>query len=353
MGLSRRAQLIAQASHKAESVHSNAVELAQGEVPEWIHLFPEGPLVQGRDGREFNYDAADAGEIIADTELPLALDVDHESIYWRGSTKAYGWVEELVYDDGSGDRAAGFWGRVRFTEEGARLVAAQEFRFLSPVVRVLRVIEEDEDGNPFPPQMFLLNFINVALTNRPNLVMTALNTQQPEPPAPTKVTAPLAQKETGMNPEFQKLAQRLGLSEKATEAELLMTIMALADESETLKQEVEELTKERDEALALVKANEESEFQSKVEAVLNAAAECVGPANVEDYRKLITDEASLATFEKIVAKMQPLTKSEEKADLPETQSDEDKEFETLTDSQKRIGEALGPRTQSREEAANG
>lgn len=142
-----------------------------GELPEWLHLCPPGPLVKGRDGRQFAIDDAEAA--IAATEFPAALDIDHLSML-GGSTEAFGWIDRIEYVEAVGDdtRAPGFWGHVEsFTPEGKDHIQTKRFRFLSPVVSLdYREVEGHSEHQPH-----LRGFLNFALTNRPNLTLTMLH----------------------------------------------------------------------------------------------------------------------------------------------------------------------------------
>lgn len=144
-------------------------------LPKWIHLTPAGPEVKGRDGRGFTI--GDPESVIEATELPLMIDLDHLS-YFTGETKAYGWVDEIVFEDGKGKRAAGFWGRIeRWTPAGEGLVRGRDYRYLSPVVFTKGSDDEDELGE-------LVRFDSFALTNRPNLSLEELSGMHSRKPTP-------------------------------------------------------------------------------------------------------------------------------------------------------------------------
>lgn len=206
------------------------------QVPEWIHLSPagvavdgvEGMLVQGRDGREFVI--LDPQAVIDSTELPLSLDIDHRSMMvgWvdSASTEAFGWVEELAFvseEDvaASPHDSAGFWGRVEWTEPGAELVRSKRFRNLSPVIEMEWRAPENE--REVAPPAAARAFVNVALTNLPNLRLASLNARgghQPSANAETEQTTMTAE-------EILEAARTmLGLAEDATAED---TVRALAE----------------------------------------------------------------------------------------------------------------------------
>lgn len=124
----------------------------------WIHVMPFGPFIEARDGRAFQVENVQA--VLASTELPLLVDWEHQSAaMFGGTSRAAGWIEELAVEDGFANRfpSKGLWGRVEWTEEGARDVAAKAFRFLSPVLLIDKETRNVE------------TLLSVALTNTPAL----------------------------------------------------------------------------------------------------------------------------------------------------------------------------------------
>jgi len=130
--------------------------------PEWVELIPAGAFF-GRDGR---------GPYILDTEAVLAafagvgidlpIDYDHQSLSAGGKAgpvPAAGWITELEARDGA------LWGRARWTDEAARLIAARAYRYLSPVFR------HDKDGR-------VLSLEGAGLTHYPNLDLTPVAHRQ-------------------------------------------------------------------------------------------------------------------------------------------------------------------------------
>lgn len=138
---------------------------AEGGAPEWVQLLPQGPLVVGRDGRQFTvYDpAAIVAATIATTGLPMVLDFLHATELRPGDDNpAAGWIEELAVRDGS------IWGRVAWTKRAANAVADREYRFLSPVFYHERTAEAR-----------ILALVSAGLVHRPNLDLKALNHREP------------------------------------------------------------------------------------------------------------------------------------------------------------------------------
>jgi len=176
------------------SCHTIDLTPEQGRAPEWVHLLPLG-VFRGRDGRG-PYRVADtaaATAVLTATQAHLAgaamvLDYNHQA--WLaartgGPAPAAGWVRELaVRDDG-------LWGRIDWLPEADQAIAKKEYRYLSPVF-------------DHTPQGDVIRLRCAALTNLPNLELTALASQQasplevpampadpvppPAPPAPPAVT---------------------------------------------------------------------------------------------------------------------------------------------------------------------
>lgn len=172
-------------------------------LPKWVHLSPGGEedpdapegrkherIVRGRDGRKFAI--GDVSRVTQGTELPMQFDWDHRSVYYGGETRAGGWIDHIEYVETPDEERPepGFWGRVeRWTPDGRSDVEQGYYRGLSPVVRYeYRTPTTDGDEAPAP---LLVGFVNVALTNRPNLKMTLLNGQAgPSPESSPQASTP-------------------------------------------------------------------------------------------------------------------------------------------------------------------
>jgi phage I-like protein len=101
-----------------------------GAAPEWVHLFPSGPMV-GRCRRRF--DLAEPDAVITDFRkrgVDLPIDYEHQSdtpeAKRNGPVPAAGWIRDLRADD------TGLWGRVEWTDTAREMIARHEYRYLSP-----------------------------------------------------------------------------------------------------------------------------------------------------------------------------------------------------------------------------
>ncbi len=139
-----------------------ALNAAAGQVPDWIELLPAGPTIEGRDGRQWTLSNPEA--VIAATasaSKPFPVDWEHatELAAPRGEpAPAAGWVDTFEVRDGA------IWGQVQWTPRARQQIADREYRFISPVF-----LFDPESGE-------IMRLVNAALTNRPNLDLTALNT---------------------------------------------------------------------------------------------------------------------------------------------------------------------------------
>lgn len=196
------------ALNTSKATHATALPAAMpraGTAPDHIQLLPAGTF-RGRDGRG-PYSLDDPAAVVLATRghfgaHGIPIDYNHQTEHSAANGQpapAAGWICELEA------RPDGIFGRVEWTEAGARAVASREFRYISPV------FYHDAQG-----RVTLLE--SAALTNLPNLDLKALSSAQAD-------NRPTRGKETNM--EFKKaVAQALGLSETAADADILAAARA-------------------------------------------------------------------------------------------------------------------------------
>ncbi len=113
-------------------------ELA-GDAPAEIQLTPDGDF-RARDGRPtdapaWHMDAETAAQLIAASEarqIPYVLDYEHQTLNAERNGQpapAAGWFKQLIYRPGQGLFAA-----IEWTERARQMIAAKEYRFISPVL---------------------------------------------------------------------------------------------------------------------------------------------------------------------------------------------------------------------------
>jgi len=126
------------AQGQAEVAFGDGLELAlarndAGEeiAPEWVQLFPAGPVIEARDGRRWTLpDPQALVAAFARNGADLPYDVNHATeIKGRDGedAPAYGWIKGLQVRE---DRTV--WARVDWTAEGAGYIAGKKYRYTSP-----------------------------------------------------------------------------------------------------------------------------------------------------------------------------------------------------------------------------
>lgn len=163
--------------------------------PEWVHLLPLG-MIEGRDGRSFvNDDPTAILSAFQQGKIDLPIDYEHQNDKGNatGPIPAAGWITQLRSDP------KGLWGKVSWTATAKRMIAAREYRFLSPVI-VYR-----------PGSKSVIKLKGASLVHNPNLQLTALASEED-------------QMDKDKPPFMQRLAEMLGLDTSATEDDVLAAI---------------------------------------------------------------------------------------------------------------------------------
>ncbi|OKP69623.1 hypothetical protein BTE77_27935 [Ensifer adhaerens] len=172
---------------------------SQADAPDWVELFPAGPKIRARDGREWTANPKAVLEAFRANQAPLPIDWEHAQAHLAPigqEAPAAGWIKELE------ERAGAVWGRVEWVAKAAAQIKEKSYRFLSPD------FQHRPDGE-------IISLNGAGLVNRPAMIMTALSRVQPtNQEKPNMLTA---------------IAKALGLAEAADEATILSAI-AQADE---------------------------------------------------------------------------------------------------------------------------
>lgn len=190
---------------------------AAGQAPEWIELIPAGEFV-GRDGRG-PYRLANAAAVIAASQAlrmdaGLPIDYDHATDFGAPAGRpapAAGWIRDLEGRDGA------IWGQVEWTRHGAAAVAMREYRYISPV------FEYAQSGE-------VVRLLRAALTNNPNLYLTAISSALAPAGASAIEDAPAGgtrETEVPMEDLGNALSEILGLDSAAGAAAIIAEVRAL------------------------------------------------------------------------------------------------------------------------------
>jgi phage I-like protein len=177
----------------------------QQHAPEWIELLPAGEFV-GRDGRG-PFRVSNAEVVIAATdalrmEAGLPIDYDHATDFAAPSGRrapAAGWIRAIEVREGA------LWGKVEWTTHGSAAVATHEYRYISPV------FEYSQNGE-------VQRILRAALTNNPNLYLTAISAHGPSDKSMT-TRVPMRQMSAARASEDQR--DDMGESTEAQLCELL------------------------------------------------------------------------------------------------------------------------------------
>lgn len=222
---------------KLATIALSALELpsvAEGEVPEWIHLVPKGEF-RARDGRgPWRY--GDAAKMITASfaaRKKIHIDLNHST---ETAAKAGLEAPAVGYVTHMEERADGIWGKVDWTNRGAALLSDRAYWGLSPV------IQYDKAGN-------VSAIARAALTNDPAVPeLSALSTEETqemflktvakmlglgEDASEEDVTAALKKKLDGKGKGEESLAalssvaEALGVEGEASASTLIATVKTL------------------------------------------------------------------------------------------------------------------------------
>jgi phage I-like protein len=210
-----------------------AADIAPAEgtgAPDWVELLPTG-RIKGRDGRLFVLDnpqgVVDAS-LTPGAELPIDYEhqADDPARRANGPVPAAGWITELALRDGA------IWGRVSWTVKASNMIAAREYRYLSPVLLHRR------DGQ-------VTRLLGAGLVHRPNLDLKALASEE------------LPARDGGRTDALAPIAEALGLNAAtATAGEIVAAIAEASSRPDPAKfmpiEAVQELLRSHHEAKAVL-----------------------------------------------------------------------------------------------------
>ena len=279
------------AMHRANSSEDSK----KGKVrvaPDWIHVTPvDGQtddghhLVRGRDGRQFV--VIDPNRVIESTELPLQFDRDHGAVVGGlfgppPSTRAAARGDELIWvapgDETDEFASAGFYTHIEYwTEEGREDVEGGYYWGISPAIHLSEREPIIEGGEPPPPE--LVRFVNIALTNMPNLRMEQMHsaiTTRIEELAP-QLNQETEEETEDMDPKLAAMGAKLGLTGDFTAADVANAATAkFATDAEALAAANDEL-----------RSMKTAAHTAKIEAALDRHSKKFAPAERDSLREYI------------------------------------------------------------------
>jgi phage I-like protein len=266
------AELIARAEAEGLALHASLSALPKGtEAPEWITVFPKGGKIETRDERQFDIDVEKLMTVFRTDGLEIPVDVNHSTdagIFGGGRSDAVGWVTELRVS-----ASGGLEGRVEWLDEGSALLRGRKYRYTSPS------FYRDQFGKA-------TRLKAVALVTAPALA------RQPA----------LASAQTSTENPMKQLAETLGLSAGAGEAECLSALASLKTgmvpkaEHDTA---IANLNAAATELAELKAATRKAKVDGLIEEAL--AAKKILPVEKDDYIALCATDDGLAHVEKLFA----------------------------------------------------
>lgn len=297
-----------------------------GSVPEWIELIPPGQVVAGYDGRTWINDNPEGivNNFRADgRELPLDWEHATELQAPQGlPAPAAAWGNELQVRDGGA-----IWGRFEWTDRGRASVESKEYRYISPVW-----IYEIGSGR-------IRSISSVALVNKPNLALPALNQQQ--------------LKQEGDHAMFKKLLILLGLAETATEEQALNAVTLLQGDLKTARNRAEtpsldkfvpradydNVVSRATNAETKLSERDKADLDKAVTAAVDDAVKSgkIVPASKDYYTAMCRQEGGLAAFTKFLETAPVIGKD---SDLDDKDPNKDKGL-ALNNEQSRIAAMFG------------
>lgn len=304
-----------------KAINSFEIAYADSKLPKEIELIPSGEIITGFDGRVFK--AIDKQAIIDKTNSKLkyvVIDENHKIDYTAGtgqSTEAMGWMHDFfVKEDGS------VWASVEWTYSGAIKIENKEYKYISPVYEV------DKSNN-------ILSILRAAITNNPNLKLTALNNKQKQGDAMNKeINNALSLSENASESEVLTAINNFKKENDSLKAELNAEIenkKALTEKNESLEKALNEVNKELAE---IKKTSIEKEALSVVEKAINEGK--IAPATKDVYVSLCMETGGIEKFNKIMEST-PKAKLFEESNIP---SKTDKNI-SLNEADEKIAAAMG------------
>jgi len=143
-------------------------------LPDWLPMLPIGSFT-GRDGRSWvtNEPEAVIAKSLQYNKLPFDMEHATELKGPKGEpAPAYGWIDDMKIQ---GDQ---IWAHVEWNADGAALVQGKKYLYYSPAFHYTA------DGQ-------VTKLSSSGLTNKPNLLFPALNSERTDMPMPAEIAAAL------------------------------------------------------------------------------------------------------------------------------------------------------------------
>ncbi|NMT24647.1 phage protease [Serratia marcescens] len=262
-------------------------------LPDWLPMLPIGSF-SGRDGRSWitNEPEAVIAASLQYNKLPFDMEHATELKGPQGDpAPAYGWITDLKID---GDQ---IWARVEWTPEGAALIQGKKYLYYSPAFH-------------FTADGLVTKLSSVGLTNKPNLFVPALNSENTDMKLPEQIAAAL-----GLGADATIESGVTAIQGLKTAEQVALNRAQNPDLTSWVPKETHQLALNRAEtAETALKAINEKGAEAMVDAAI--AAGKVAPANRTMYLAICRTEegrAQFAEFDKsapAIVSTDPLKKKE-------------------------------------------
>lgn len=255
-------------------------------LPEWIQLLPAGPAIQGADGRAWTLpDPAALITAFQQRHTPLVVDWEHASEHRAPQgldAPAAGWIHQLEVREGQ------IWGRVEWTGRAVQQIQEKEYRYLSPVFAYRKDNRE------------IVALTSVALTNQPNLPLTALNREESPMPLSDALCRALeipadADEVTAITRINALNAALLAANRRATQPALDQFVP---------RADYDTLLARATNAEQKLAAIEKTQRQAQIDALIHRAltARKISPATQDYYQAMCQTEGGIDAFEAFLNK---------------------------------------------------
>ncbi|ATA26591.1 peptidase [Brenneria goodwinii] len=262
-------------------------------LPEWLPVIPAGQFT-GRDGRSW-VNSNPANVIDASFVYPkLPIDKEHATEL-KGpkgdDAPAVGWIDTLrLRDDGSIDA------RIEWNNDGEALIRGKNYLYYSPAFYFTA------DGQ-------VTSLSSVGLTNKPNLDLPALNSENTDMTIPVQLVTVLGLSATASVDDAVKAIQQIKTSEQVA-----LNRAENPDLTKFIPVETHQLALNRaTEAEGKLKAQAENEAEALVDLAIKEGK--VAPANKEMYLATCRSEEGRKQFTEFV-KVAPVIASGDQAKKP-------------------------------------
>lgn len=186
-----------------------------------IQLMPAGEFhaIDGRpgNGKKWHLDRAAAETLIARhaaRKNPIAIDYEHQTVHAPENGQpapAAGWISELQWRDGQG-----LFGKVEWTDRAKQMIAAGEYRYISPTFRY-------DAKTGVPTELLPAALVNYPAIDGMQQVALSAIAEKFNTPSP---------QENQMNELLKALLKALGLSEDVTQEKAVAAVTALHAEAQ-------------------------------------------------------------------------------------------------------------------------